>query len=150
MIAWQYLDKKSAAIDALKDYGSMEYIIEHSDEEIYALESKMENPKNAVINGMPGVQNPKASEDRMASCIDEINVLKERYRQALEYMEWFGPAWDALTDEERYILETFFLTSETKTGAVQSIGTQLSIERSQVYYRKEKAVGRLSLLLFGK
>ena len=86
----------------------------------------------------------------MASCIDEINVLKERYRQALEYMEWFGPAWDALTDEERYILETFFLTSETKAEAVQVIGAELSIERSQVYYRKEKAVSRLSLLPFGK
>jgi len=31
-IAWIYLDKKAAAIDALKDYSTMEYILQnHSD-----------------------------------------------------------------------------------------------------------------------
>jgi len=37
LIAWQYLDKKAAAVEALKDYSSMQYIIEHSDEDIYKL-----------------------------------------------------------------------------------------------------------------
>lgn len=29
-IVWKYLDKRSAAVDALKDYGSMKFIIDHS------------------------------------------------------------------------------------------------------------------------
>ena len=33
-IVWQYLDKRAAAINALKDYSSMKYIIEHTDEDI--------------------------------------------------------------------------------------------------------------------
>ena len=33
-IVWQYLDKRSAAISALKDYGSMAYILEHTGEDI--------------------------------------------------------------------------------------------------------------------
>ena len=33
-IIWHYLDKRGAAINALKDYGSMQYIIDHTDEEI--------------------------------------------------------------------------------------------------------------------
>ena len=28
-IAWKYLDKKSAAADAVKDHSSMKFIIEH-------------------------------------------------------------------------------------------------------------------------
>ena len=41
LIAWQYLDKKAAAVEALKDYSSMQYIIEHSDEDIYEIETRM-------------------------------------------------------------------------------------------------------------
>lgn len=33
-IIWQYLDKRSAAVNALKDYSSMAYILAHTDEEI--------------------------------------------------------------------------------------------------------------------
>ena len=48
LIAWQYLDKKAAAVEALKDYSSMQYIIEHSDEDIYEIETRMTSPHSAV------------------------------------------------------------------------------------------------------
>ena len=34
-IVWHYLDKKMAAINALKDYSNMEYILDHTDEDIF-------------------------------------------------------------------------------------------------------------------
>lgn len=33
-IMWRYLDKRSATIAAIKDYGSMKFIIENTDEQI--------------------------------------------------------------------------------------------------------------------
>jgi hypothetical protein len=53
LIAWQYLDKKAAAVEALKDYNSMQYIIEHSDEDIYEVETRMTSP-GAGLNGNGG------------------------------------------------------------------------------------------------
>ena len=41
-IIWKYLDKRSAAVDALKDYGSMKFIIGHTDDEIKRAYEKME------------------------------------------------------------------------------------------------------------
>ena len=41
MIAWIYLDKKSAAVDALKDYACMEYIINNHRDDIEEVQSKM-------------------------------------------------------------------------------------------------------------
>jgi hypothetical protein len=79
LIAWQYLDKKAAAVEALKDYNSMQYIIEHSDEDIYEVETRMTSPHSAKITGVPGKHNPKSGEERLAACLDEIDVLKERY-----------------------------------------------------------------------
>ncbi|GAB6172948.1 hypothetical protein JCM15765_24260 [Paradesulfitobacterium aromaticivorans] len=149
-IVWQYLDKKVATINALKDYGSMQYIINNTDKDIATLHDRLESVRSSVSDGMPKLRNPKAGEDKVVACIDEIDVLKERYRQALEYMDWFQPAWDALTDEERLILQEFFLTDNTKTAVVLKLSEKLFIERSQVYYRKDKAVDRLALLLYGK
>ena len=106
-IVWQYLDKRAAAINALKDYSSMKYIIEHTDEDIATLNEEMSSPASPVINGMPSTHDPKAGEKRLIACINEIDVLKERYRQALEYMDWFQPAWDALTEDEQYVLKEF-------------------------------------------
>ncbi len=91
-IAWKYLDKKSAAADAAKDYGSMKFIIKHTDDEIKAAYEKMGGISSPQFDGMPHAHNPHAAEDRMAEGMDEISVLRERYRQAMEYMAWFVPA----------------------------------------------------------
>lgn len=85
-IVWKYLDKRSAAVDALKDYGSMKFIIDHTDDEIKAAYQKMGGVSSPQYDGMPHSHNPQAGEDRIIKGIEEIDVLKERYRQAMEYM----------------------------------------------------------------
>lgn len=149
-IVWHYLDKKAAAIKALKDYGNMEHIIGYTKENIADVREKAGAPANSVLTGMPKVNIPGLIEGRIASCIDEIDLLKERYRQAVAYMEWFRPAWDALTNEEQLILKEFFVEDISKTEAAANIGDRMKLERAQVYRRKEKALGHLALLLYGK
>ncbi|TES51700.1 hypothetical protein E2L07_15385 [Halalkalibacterium halodurans] len=150
-IVWQYLDKKAATINVLKDYSSMKYIIEHTDEDIATLNEKMTSPASSVLNGMPSTHDPKTGEKRLIATINEIDVLKERYRQALEYMEWFQPAWDELTEEERYVLTEFYLNEEQKQiDAVYNICEHFNIERSSAYNKKNRALHHLALLLYGK
>lgn len=150
-IVWQYLDKRAAAINALKDYSSMKYIIEHTDEDIAILNEEMSSPASSVINDMPSTHDPKAGEKRLIACINEIDVLKERYRQALEYMDWFQPAWDALTEDEQYVLKEFYLDDEQKQiDAVYNICDHFNIERSSAYNKKNRALQHLALLLYGK
>lgn len=87
-IIWKYLDKRSAAVDALKDFSSMRFIIEHTDDEIKTAYEKMGGVKSPQFDGMPRSHDPQAGEERMIKGIEEIDVLKERYRQAAEYMAW--------------------------------------------------------------
>jgi hypothetical protein len=150
-IAWIYLDKKIAAVDALKDYASMDYIIINSPDDLDEARTRMTAVRSSVPDGMPRTPDPHAGEARLAASLDEIDVLKERYRRALEYMEWFRPAWDALTDDEQFILTEFFLREDVnKTEAIGNISDRLHIERSWVYKKKDAALTRLSLLLYGK
>ena len=60
-IIWKYLDKRSAAVDALKDYSSMKFIIGHTDDEIKSAYEKMEGISSPQLDGMPRSHNPQAS-----------------------------------------------------------------------------------------
>ena len=150
-IIWKYLDKRSAAVDALKDYGSMKFIIGHTDDEIKRAYEKMEGVSSPQLDGMPRSHNPQASEERIVKGIEEIDVLKERYRQAVEYMAWFVPAWEELTEDERYVLETLYCEdNQYGSNAVDDVADYFQIERASAYRRKNRALERLTILLFGK
>lgn len=150
-IIWKYLDKRSAAVDALKDYGSMKFIIEHTDDEIKAAYEKMGGISSPKSDGMPHARNPQAGEDRMIKGIEEIDVLKERYRQAVEYMAWFLPAWDELSEDERYVLDAFYGdANEYGSSVIYKIADHFHIEQSSAYNKKNRALHHLTILLFGK
>lgn len=147
-IAWIYLDKRGASIDALKDYSSMEFIIQNQPEELAEVEESLYSVRSSAPTGMPRAHNPHAGESRLAATLDEIDVLKERYRRALEYMEWFQPAWDSLSDDERLVLTEFYINQHEDAVAV--ICAHYAIERSSAYNKKNRALNRLALLLYGK
>ena len=150
-IIWKYLDKRSAAVDALKDYGSMKFIIGHTDEEVKSAYEKMGGVSSPQLDGMPHSHNPQASEERIVKGIEEIDVLKERYRQAVEYMAWFVPAWEELTEDERYVLEAFYgEDNQYGSNAAGDVADYFQIERASAYRRKNRALERLTTLLFGK
>lgn len=150
-IIWKYLDKRSAAVDAIKDYGSMQFIIEHTNDEIKAAYEKMGGVKSPQFDGMPRTRNHHAMEDRMIKGIEEIDVLKERYRQAMEYMAWFRPAWEELTGDEQYVLETFYGEgNEYGSSVIYKIADRFHIEQSSAYNKKNRALYHLTVLLFGK
>ena len=150
-IMWRYLDKRSATIAAIKDYGNMKFIITNSGEEIAGAYEGMAGVNSPRWDGMPKAHNPTAGEDRMLKAIEEIDLLKERYRQACEYMAWFQPAWDALSEDDRFVLETFFW-SENKygAGAADMVSNHFCIERSSAYRKKNRALDNLTTLLYGK
>ena len=151
-IMWQYLNKTSAAEKALEDYGAMKDIIENTDERIKSIYEKMSGVGSPVMSDMPkGPHNPQATEDRYIKHIDEIDVAKERYRQALEYMDWMDPALASLNDDERAVLEMYYWSSyRQRGGAIRSIMDYFQIEQSSAYNKKNRALAKLTLLLYGK
>lgn len=150
-IIWKYLDKRAGAVEAIKDFGSMRFIIDHTDDEMKAAYEKMSGISSPQFDGMPHSHNPHAAEERIVKGIEEVDVLKERYRQALEYMAWFLPAWEELSEDERYVLETFYgETNEYGGGVIYTIAEHFHIEQSSAYNKKNRALQHLTVLLFGK
>ncbi len=135
-ISWQYLDKRNATIGALKDYASMKHIFNHPVEEI--------DPP--MLSRQPG--NPPSGE---VGDMDQMDVLSARFQQAEEYMAWFQPGWDALSEDERFVLNQFYQCEENKQiDNIYEICDRFHIERSTAYKKKDRALAHLTLLLYGK
>ena len=151
-IVWLYLDKKTATVNAIKDFDKMKYILEHTDEEIAKVREGMEDIGSPNTAGVPsGSHNPHSGEEKIVNGIDEIDVLKERYRQAKEYMDWFLPAWNELSETDRFILSSFYdADNEYGSSAAEFVCDSLGVERATAYRKRERALENLKMMLFGK
>ena len=129
----------------------MQFISQNTDAEIRRTYEKMTSIGSPKLTGMPKAQSPQVCEERTINAIEEIDILKERYRQAVEYMDWFQPAWEQLSDDDRYCLETFYGDENSYgSSAAAYIAEYLQIEQPTVYKRKNRALDQLKVLLFGK
>ena len=148
-VAWMYLDKKAAAIKAIKDFYCMEQIIRNYESSIEEARTRMTTHGSSVITTKKpsGAESP--AETRIAESIDDIDVIKDRYRHALEFLSWFRPAWDALSDNERFILMSLFQSTSSRNAALYSICNKQFVTRATAYRLKDAALGRLALLLYG-
>ena len=103
------------------------------------------------LTGLCGKSNHRATENKIATTLDLIDLVEEKYEQALEYMAWFCPAWTKLSDEEQLILSAFCQWDDVgKATIVQRLSDLLRIERTAVYARRDKAASHLAFLLYGK
>jgi hypothetical protein len=146
----KYLDKRKGTIEAIKDYDNMQFIIDRTENDIKDAYEDMTSLKSVNLNGLPKAHNPKAGEDSIINSIEKISVLETRYDDAMEYMKWFGPAWQRLSEDERYILKTFYNSRYgERLDAIYDICEKLGIERTTAYKRKNKALTKLEKMLFG-
>ena len=149
-ISWSFLDKRKAAVEAICAYRQMDFIIKHTDEEIRMVENKMEGLGSPKIDGMPHAHDPSSGEDRMITCIEEIDTLRERYRQAVEFMNWFRPAWNQLSDDDQFVLDAFFMNEDGERDAPELVAGHFGIERASAYNRRKRAIERFTTLLYGR
>lgn len=151
-IAWQYLDKRAATINALKDYESMRFIAAQTPDRQRGIRQQVCQPRSATMDDMPRRPFcPHAVEDRLVDALDALDALTAKHQQALAYMAWFKPCWDALTADERFVLACFYMKEEQhQSDNVGDICDAFHIERTSAYKKKDRAVSRLELLLYGK
>ncbi|MFA5638385.1 MAG: hypothetical protein WC961_05845 [Anaerovoracaceae bacterium] len=149
MIAWKYIDKSAASIAAIRDYNAMRVIINNTPEEIKAVYEKMTAPRSPNLSGMPSVRNPQSGSDRLAFQIDKLDILRERYSQAIEYMTWFEPSWSSLTDTEQHILSEFYMGDNQKSGATYRLMDELNYSERKIEQMRSNALKHLRILLFG-
>ena len=146
----KYLDTRKAAIAALQDYAVMEQIIDTTDDAIKTAYADAASPASPRMDGTPPSGDLHASENRIVATIERIDTYKARYAQARQYMDWFLPAWEVIAEDDRFILEGFFLSEGTQDEKVSMIADHFYVERDTVYRRKNRALDRFATALYGQ
>jgi hypothetical protein len=148
MMMTAYTKNTSKTISAIRRYDDMLLISKNAEETekiIGEMYDDLESPSSPKNDGLPRPQNPQAGEDNMVDTLFEITQLKKRQNNAQVFLKWFEPMWDALTETERRLLETYKYNNilAGTIGATYYSTRQLNRDR-------RKALSRLELLLFGE
>ena len=142
------MDWKPAAIQRLKDYEARKNAIQLIKEQLETLNMQFTSIRAAKTDGEPikgGEGNRR--EDMLLSNIVLRDELKANYKIATREIEITEKGLAALTKEERRILELFYIARPY--DHVSRLCEELSVEKSEVYRRKNTALDKFTIACYG-
>lgn len=141
------MDWKHETIEKLKDYRARRNALVSISEEITRLKEAACSLRAVSVDGMPGNTGLNAQEDRLLSNLVHRQELERRLTDTQLWLTTMDRALDQLDREDRQILEKFYI--HPGKGNVDRLCEELCIEKSGIYKRKDKALRRLTIALYG-
>lgn len=142
------MDWKPAAIQRLKDYETRKNAVQLLDEQIENLNMQFAAIRGARTDGEPVKgSNGNRREDMLLSNIVMRDELKANKQIAGREIEITEKGLAALTKEERRILEVFYISRSY--NHVSRLCQELSVEKSEVYRRKNDALEKFTIACYG-
>lgn len=138
---------KREAIDKLKNYEAHREALENIPKEIRRLESAYAGIRSATTDGTPVSGGGNTREDSMLSNIVHRDELKRRLKEARLWVAQVDKALSVLEDEERLVLDRFYI--HRAKGNVGELCERLNLEKTAVYDRRDKALRRFTIALYG-
>ncbi|MBQ4601188.1 MAG: hypothetical protein IJB17_06130 [Oscillospiraceae bacterium] len=141
------MDWKQEAINKLKDLEVKKQALRSIPLERERLRCALEGIRASGVDGAPVRGSTTRREDRLLGCIVKLQELENTEKQAKLWVKTVSGALDALTDEERLLLDRLYVLP-VKNG-VNQLCEELMVEKSAVYYRRDKALRRFTLAMYG-
>ena len=139
---------KQAAIERLKLYEPKRLSLKSIPQEIRRLELEMRSIRIATSDGSTSKGGGSVSEDMYLSNIVRREELECSLEQARIWVSLTDSALSLLNDEERLLLDRFFIPQEKQ--AADRLAGDLHIDVKTVYRRKDDALCRFTVALYGK
>lgn len=142
------MDWKREAIDKLRGYEAHRRALDSIPLEISRLESAAVGIRSAVTDAMPVQGGGSTREDAMLSNIAHREELGWALKQAKAWVELVEAGLEVLDEEERLVLDRFYI--HRGKGNISRLCEELGLndERS-AYKRKDKALRHFAIALYG-
>ena len=144
---WRRMDWKREAAEKLKCYEMKKGSLERTEQELLRLEEAFRRIRSARPDQEPLKGGGSRYEEQLVDNIAQRGELRQARREAARWVHIMDGALEALEEEERRILDRFFIHRTQES--VELLCQELCLERSRVYERKEKALKRFTLALYG-
>lgn len=139
---WKY-----EAIDKLKGYEAHLASLESIPEEIARLESAVCSIRSASADGTAVSAHGNKREDMLLSNIVLREELERKLEQAKLWVSVVERSLGVLDDEERRVLDLMYI--HRQPGSVERLCSELNIEQASVYRRRDVALYRFTIALYG-
>lgn len=141
------MDYKREAAEKLRDYEARKHSLERTEEELRRLEAERSRIRSALTDSTPVSGGTNSREEWLVNNIAQHEETVLAREDTLRWIRLMDSALSELTEEERLILTRFYIQRDR--GAADRLCGELHLERSQVYARKNAALRRFTLLLYG-
>lgn len=141
------MDWKRESIDKLKCYEAKQSSYNRAKEELRRLESEKTRIRSAVSDGTPVRGGTNTREDALVNNIAHQEELKRAMKEARSWVRMVESGLDILDDEERHILDRFYI--HRAKGNVDRLCEELHLEKTRVYELKDRALRHFTLALYG-
>ena len=141
------MDWKREAIDKLRCYAARKNALVSIPQEIRELEDAFAGIRSATTDGTPVHGGGSSREDMLLSNIAHRDELERSLRQAKDTVAIVDSGLAVLDDSERKVLDRFYI--HPAQGNVDRLCEELGIEKATVYRRKEFALRKFTIALYG-
>ena len=142
------MDWKSEAIEKLRDYEANKKALDSIPMELERLAAAYTGIRSAQLDGTPTAKGSgNRREDAMLSNIVLRDELKRRLKEAKLWVKIVDDGLSVLDDEDRLVLDLCFI--HKIKGSIDDLCYRLNVEKSAVYVRRDNALRRFTLALYG-
>lgn len=126
------------ALNELQAHNARKQALENIPSRIAELEDNLTAIRSSTADGTPVQGGGSGREDTLLNNIVTRQRLEESLKRTKEAVDRVERALSALTEDDRRILECFFITP--RKGAAMQLASELAIEEKTVYNRRNNAV----------
>lgn len=141
------MDWKREAMEELRELEVKRMALTSIPEDLRLLRSESTRLGGAPSGSSPVKGGGAAWEDRQINLIVKREELETALRHAKEWVAKVEKGLSALDDEERLILERFYIAPAR--GNVDRLCGELGLEQASVYRRRDRALQRYTLARYG-
>ena len=139
---------RGEAVEKLRKYDAMCRSLQNIPLEVKRLEVDARAIRGARTDGTPVKGGGSGREDALINNIAHRQELTWALEQAKNWVDITRRGLETLTPEEKLVLQRFYLTPEQ--GSVQRLCMELGVEQSSIYRKRDKALRKFALALYGQ
>ena len=131
----------------LRMYNARKHALKSLSEQIANLEAQMTCVRSAAADGTAVHGGGSGRENALLDNIAEREELKKALDATRKWVNAVSGALDALTSEERRILELFYI--EKQKGCVERLSEEMHMSTASVYRRRDDALRNFTHCYYG-
>lgn len=142
----KYIDWDDVAIKALRRHEENRVALMNLREEYAAITDGL----GAVDYGKDRVDGSNDADSGMVNRLLQKEAVESRIKTLAREERQYNRAWEALTEDERFVLTEFFQRGRRYTeDAVEAVCNYFNCERRTAFTKRKRAIERFKRLLVG-